>query len=127
MPLANHQEFIAAPPETVWAMMREKIERPDKYVPGVVQVEIVNRFDDGSVERIMVARTEAGEKTIHEMIAASDATRTVVFLLKDDPDFYGFISNTVSTGSAEGAKTALTETAEYGSTISPPCPKCSFA
>lgn len=95
MPLAHHQELIDAPADKVWAMMREKIERPDIYVPGVVKVDIVKRFDDGSVERIMVVRTEAGEKTIHEIIAASDATRMVVFSLKDDPDFYGFISNTV--------------------------------
>ena len=88
MPLANQQALIDAPADKVWAMMREKIERPDKYVPGVVEVEIVNRFDDGAVERVMLARGEAGDKRIHEIISASDATRTVVFLLKDDPAFF---------------------------------------
>lgn len=95
MPLANHQELIDAPADKVWAMMREKIERPDKYVPGVVEVDIVNRFDDGAVERVMLARTDAGDKQVREIISASDATRTVVFLLKDDPAFVGFITNTV--------------------------------
>ncbi len=110
MPFAHLQEVIGAPAGAVWAMMREKIERPEKYVPGVTSVDIVDRFDDGSVERVMVARTGAGDKTIHEIISASDATRTVVFVLKDDPDFYGFISNTVF---ETGAGTVLDYTVNW--------------
>mmetsp|Transcript_8051 Transcript_8051/g.11057 ORF Transcript_8051/g.11057 Transcript_8051/m.11057 type:complete len:127 (+) Transcript_8051:267-647(+) len=69
--------------------------RPDKYVPMVKTVEIPRRFSDGSVERIMVAETPKGDITINEYISISDITKTVVFLLKNDPNYYGFVTNTV--------------------------------
>lgn len=95
MPLTAFKTEVNAPAATLWTMMREKMERPDKYVPGVQKVEIVQRFDEGSIERVMVAGGGDQAKTIHEIITADDRTMTVVFKLKDDPIYTGFVINTV--------------------------------
>ena len=98
MPFTQYRTTIKAPAALIWAMMKEKIRRPDKYVPGVVSVEIPQEFGPHAVERIMVLDDGKARKTVHEIIAADETTKTVIFKLLDDPVYTGFVSNMVFDG-----------------------------
>lgn len=95
MPLATYKTTVRAPVALLWDMMKDKIERPDKYVPGVTAVEIVNRLGDRTVERVMHVSAARQDNRVHEIISYDDATMTVVFKLKDDPLYTGIVTNTV--------------------------------
>ncbi len=82
-------------------MLIDKIDHPDRYVPGVEKVEIVQRFADDDIERIM--HTNSG-KVVHEIIVANRQTYSVLFKLVDDPVYSGFVLNTIF---AEGGKVWL--------------------
>lgn len=92
MPLINHREKINVNPEKLWAMMLEKMRHPDKYVPGIVRVEILNDYDEFNIERSM--ETIHG-KVIHELISADKFTKTVIFKSFHDTMYSGFVSNTI--------------------------------
>lgn len=74
MTATSHRETIEIDPDALRAMMLDKIDRPDKYVPGVSEVEILSR-DGGGTERRM---TLEDGRVVHEMISASSSTMTVI-------------------------------------------------
>ncbi|HEX2572688.1 MAG TPA: DUF1857 domain-containing protein [Polyangia bacterium] len=95
MPRAAFRTPVNAPASLVWQMMKEKIERPDLYVPGVERVEYARRVGPQCFERRMYANFGAGAHPIHELITYDDLTMTVVFKLVDDARFTGIVTNTV--------------------------------
>ena len=95
MPFTSFKTEIDASSERVWDMMIEKIRRPDKYVPGVISVDVLQEFSDLSIERRMTAREGDAEKVVHEIITADPETRTVIFKLKNDPIYTGYVLNMV--------------------------------
>lgn len=95
MPSARFRSAIDAPAERLWAMMVEKVRHPDRYVPGVISVEVVQEFSELAIERRMVVRDGEGEKVVHEIITADPATMTVIFKLKDDPAYSGYVINMI--------------------------------
>lgn len=95
MPAAAFRTPVNAPASLVWQMMKEKIERPDLYVPGVERVEFARRVGPQCFERLMYAKFGNDSHPIHEFITYDDLTQTVVFKLLDDPWFTGIVTNTV--------------------------------
>lgn len=95
MPFVSYKTRIDAPADRLWSMMVEKMRHPDRYVPGVVSVRVVSEFGPGSIEREMLVQSDQGEKIVREMISADEATKTVIFKLKDDPVFSGYVVNVV--------------------------------
>ena len=95
MPFTSFKVVVDAPAAVLWAMMEEKVRRPDKYVPGITRAEIRREISPTSVERVMYATGDLGEKTIHEIISWDKATMTVVFKLLNDPVYTGIVTNTV--------------------------------
>jgi Domain of unknown function (DUF1857) len=95
MPLTSFRAAVRAPSSVLWQMMRDKVRRPDKYLPNVVHVEIVRELSASAVERVMRVRTGASERTIREVISWDDATQVVIFKLLEDPQYTGFVSNMV--------------------------------
>ncbi|MEM9761415.1 MAG: AtaL-like protein [Pseudomonadota bacterium] len=93
MPFVAYKTAVDAPADRLWSMMVEKIRRPDRYVPGVVSVRVVSEFGPASIEREMVVEASEGRKTVRELISADETTRTVIFKLKDDPVFTGYVVN----------------------------------
>ncbi|MEL6339750.1 MAG: AtaL-like protein [Myxococcota bacterium] len=81
--------------EVLWAMLRDKIRRPDKYVPGVVSVEVLSEFGGDSIEREMTVQAGDKQKAVREIITADPVTMTVLFKLKDDPSYTGYVLNTI--------------------------------
>lgn len=95
MPFTSFKTEVDASAERLWEMMVEKMRRPDKYVPGVVSVDVVQEFSDLAIERRMTAKEGGAEKTIHEIITADPETMTVIFKLKDDPVYTGYVINMI--------------------------------
>jgi hypothetical protein len=88
----SHREVVNVPPAFLYSVLLDKIRHPEKFVPGVKDVEIVQEFAPNAVERIM----HLGDKTIHEIIGADDMTYTVTFRMHaDHPVFAGFVTNSV--------------------------------
>jgi len=119
--LVNQQQVVNAPVEHVWEMIKQKIEHPEVYSSGIKSVTIVQRFPDGAVERLMETQTPGGSKTIREVISYSDATRTVTFVLQDDPRFFGTVTNSVYPTS-EGDRAVLDYTANWTPHSDPEAP-----
>ncbi len=95
MALVQHTVTVDAPASLVWALLKEKIERPERFVPGARDVEIVRRIDDRAVERVMRIGPPDAPRTVREVISYDDATMTVIFKLVDDPVNVGFVTNTI--------------------------------
>ena len=95
MPTATFRASVDAPASLVWQMMKDKIEHPDIYVPGVERVEFARRVGPQCFERVMYANFGSGPRPIHEFINYDDLTQTVVFKLVDDTRFTGIVTNTV--------------------------------
>ncbi len=95
MALVQHMVTVDAPASLVWALLKEKIERPERFVPGARDVEIVRRIDDRAVERVMRIGPPDAPRTVREVISYDDATMTVIFKLVDDPVNVGFVTNTI--------------------------------
>ncbi|MEO0460635.1 MAG: DUF1857 domain-containing protein [Myxococcota bacterium] len=62
---------------------------------GVVEVRVVQEFGPDSIEREMIVKDGDTTKTVHELITADPATKTVIFKLKNDPDYTGYVINMV--------------------------------
>lgn len=110
MPFTSFKTAIDAPAERLWALMVEKVRHPDRFVPGVISVEVLHEFSDLAIERRMVVAAPAGEKIVHEIITADPATMTVIFKLKDDPDYTGYVINMIF---AEDGKVELDYTLHW--------------
>lgn len=95
MALVQHTVTVDAPASLVWALLKEKIERPERFVPGARDAEIVRRIDDRAVERVMRIGPPDAPRTVREVISYDDATMTVIFKLVDDPVNVGFVTNTI--------------------------------
>lgn len=95
MARVQHMVSVDAPAALVWALLKEKIERPERFVPGARDVEVVRRIDDRAVERVMRIGPPDAPRTVREVISYDDATMTVIFKLVDDPVNVGFVTNTI--------------------------------
>lgn len=95
MPLVAHRTHVNAPVDLLWGLMLEKVEHPERFVPGVVSSEILDRPEPNVVRRTMRLETPAAAKTVRELISWSEATRTTLFKLEDDPVYRGFVTNTI--------------------------------
>ncbi len=90
MPRARHSSPVTAPVETIWALLLDKIEHPENYVPGVLDCEIVERGTDHVVRRMRSAAFEVVER-----ITSNPASLTVRFELVDHPVYLGTVINVI--------------------------------
>lgn len=88
----NYKVKVDAQVDTVWALLVDKIRRPDKFVPGVVKVEVLKEYSPLAIERRMELATG---QIIQETISADEFTKTVIFKHRGDPKFSGIVTNTV--------------------------------
>lgn len=95
MILSSAKEPIQASADVIWKLLLDKIRNPQKYVPGVQTVTVVQEFGPDLIEREMFVKDGTGEKTVREIITADPATMTVMFKLKDDPVYTGYVLNMV--------------------------------
>ena len=95
MILYSYKTEIKASPKKLWELMTDKIRRPDKYVPGVQSVSILQEHGPLHIEREMIVKDEKGEKVITESISADPHTKTVIFKLRNDAYFNGYVLNII--------------------------------
>jgi len=88
----SYKAKVNASVPTVWKVLLDKIRRPDKYVPGVVKVEILKELGPNAIERRM--ETATGQ-VIAETISADALTKTVLFKHHNDPKLSGMVTNVV--------------------------------
>lgn len=95
MPFHTHRTIVMASSDRIWELLVDKIRHPDRYVPGVEQVRILQTFGPLSIEREMLVRAAGRAKLVRELIAADPVSKTVLFKLVDDAVFTGWVLNTV--------------------------------
>ena len=91
MPTASFTTTIDARFEDLWALLVDKIENPGRYVPGVIEIEILERSGGGVLRRMRTA-----ELTVVERITVDEVARTIIFGLVDHPSFEGEVVNHVN-------------------------------
>jgi ribosome-associated toxin RatA of RatAB toxin-antitoxin module len=90
MVYATFSAPVNAPLEVLWNLLIDKIENPQKYVPGISQVNILAK-DNDHVLREMTIPTGI----IKEKITYNVNTKEVVFTLVDNPNFSGTVINKI--------------------------------
>lgn len=77
--------------ETVWNLLLDKAENPQKYIPqSVEEVKVLERYKDGLL-RLM----ETSEVHIKERITVDEQTKEVTFTLLDHPVYTGKLINKI--------------------------------
>lgn len=76
--------------ETVWNILLDKAEHPDRFIPGVEQVSISDRFEGGFIRQMKTQGMEITERIIIDAEGGE-----IRFELLEHPLFSGFIVNRV--------------------------------
>jgi hypothetical protein len=74
---------------TVWAVLLDKMEHPQRYIEDALGVEIIDRDDDSVVRELALP----GGVSFRERISADPEARTVTFTLLDHPVYEGTVVN----------------------------------
>lgn len=90
MPQASFAAPVNAPIAELWALLLDKIEHPDKYVPGVSQVKILEK-----TETAVLREMTAGDLTLKEWITWDEKNLEVCFTLVEHPRFSGDVINKI--------------------------------
>lgn len=85
---------------TVWAVLLDKMEHPQRYIEDALGVEIIER-DENSVVREL---TLPGGVSFRERISADPEARTVTFTLLDHPVYEGTVVNRLLEGPEGGVE-----------------------
>jgi hypothetical protein len=94
MPKHRVSSPVNASPETVWAVLLDKMDHPQRYIEDALDAEILQRDRDGVV-RILVL---PGGVAFRERISADPGNRTITFTLLDHPVYEGTVMNRLKVG-----------------------------
>ena len=95
MAFYTHRVPVRTSLETLWALLLDKIRRPDRYIEGVEKVEILEDAGPMGIERRMHVRSSSRVTAVRERIIADESTHTVLFKLQGDPVFTGWVVNVI--------------------------------
>ena len=85
---------------TVWAVLLDKMEHPQRYIEDALGVEIIDQDDDSVVRELALP----GGVSFRERISADPAARTVTFTLLDHPVYEGTVVNRLMEASDGGVE-----------------------
>jgi hypothetical protein len=80
---------VDASPDTVWAVLLDKMVHPQRYIEDALDAEILDR-GQGSVVRQLVL---PGGVTFRERISADPEDQSITFTLLDHPVYEGTVIN----------------------------------
>ncbi|MFZ1375696.1 MAG: SRPBCC family protein [Geothrix sp.] len=100
MPAHRVSSPVDASPDTVWAVLLDKMAHPQRYIEDALDAEILDR-DDGSVVRQLVL---PGGVSFHEHISSDSVARTITFTLLDHPLYEGTVINRLLQAPAGGVE-----------------------
>ncbi|MEJ5989321.1 AtaL-like protein [Ramlibacter sp. PS3R-8] len=95
MAFYTHRVPVRTSLDTLWSLLLDKIRRPDRYIDGVEQVEILDDIGPMAIERRMHIRSSSHVTAVRERILADESTHTVLFKLQGDPVFTGWVVNVI--------------------------------
>ena len=100
MPKASHSVRVEAPLERLWGLLLAAIEEPQDVLPGVLEVEILERQAGFTLRRMKTAAFEVVER-----ITVFETRHEIDLVLVDHPLYAGQAVNRIET---------LMETAQPG-------------
>lgn len=89
MPTYRVSSRVEASPDTVWAVLLDKMDHPQRYIEDALDAEILDRGPAGVVRQLVLP----GGVAFRERIAADPGTRTITFTLLDHPVYEGTVLN----------------------------------
>ncbi len=94
MPKHRVSSQVDASLDTVWAVLLDKMEHPQRYIEDALDAEILGRDGDNVVRKLVLP----GGVTFRERISADSGERTITFTLLDHPVFEGTVLNRLLVG-----------------------------
>ena len=86
----SHNEQINSTIETLWALLLDKVQYPDRTIKEITHVEILEKYDDGILRQM-----QALGMTIKERITIDEQNKIVRFDLIENSMFTGYFLNKV--------------------------------
>jgi len=91
MPCCTHRVTVNAPLETVWALLLDKLEHPQRYIESVMDYAILDRGEGWLLREMELP----GEQWLRERITIDEVNRTQTYTLVEHPTFEGRVVNRV--------------------------------
>ena len=86
----SHSEQINSTFETLWTLLLDKVQHPDRTIKEVTDVEVLKKYDDGILRQM-----QALGMTIKERITINKQNKIVRFDLIENSMFTGYFLNKV--------------------------------
>lgn len=93
MPMHRVSSRVDASPETVWAVLPDKMEHPQRYIEDALDAEILDRSGDAVIRQLVLP----GGVSFRERISPDPVARTITFTLLDHPVYEGTVTNQLRT------------------------------
>jgi hypothetical protein len=90
--MVQHSEIVEATFEKVWEQLLYKIENPGDFVPGVSDVEIIEKKENYVIRQMKITQ-ESGTSILKEKITF--IPYKVRFLLLEHPSIEGYVDNDI--------------------------------
>lgn len=100
MPTHRVSSPVDASPDTVWAVLLDKMEHPQRYIEDALDAEILDRTGGAMVRQLVLP----GGVTFRERITADPVARIITFTLLDHPVYEGTVVNLLRVGPAGGVE-----------------------
>ncbi|MCE1204967.1 MAG: DUF1857 family protein [Holophagaceae bacterium] len=100
MPAHRVSSPVNASSDTVWAVLLDKMEHPQRYIEDALDAEILDRSGGAVVRQLVLP----GGVSFRERITADRVTRTITFTLLDHPVYEGTVVNRLRVAPAGGAE-----------------------
>lgn len=94
MPFHRVSASVFASEESVWAVLLDKMDHPQRYIEDALGVDILERGPAAMVRQLVLP----GGVTFRERVVPHPATRTVIFTLLDHPLYEGQVVNQLQRG-----------------------------
>ena len=108
MPFVSFSSPVKASKETVWELLMDKIQNPDRYLPFVEESTIIECAD-----RWVLRRMKTQEYEVTERISVHEDKLEIIFELMDHPKYTGKVINKVASASGAGSDPTLTITHDW--------------
>ena len=86
----SHSEQVNSTFETLWTLLLDKVQHPDRTIKEVTHVEVLKKYDDGILRQM-----QALGMTIKERITIDEQNKTVRFDLIENSMFTGYFLNKI--------------------------------
>ena len=86
----SHSEQINSTFETLWTLLLDKAQHPDRTIKEVTRVEVLKKYDDGILRQM-----QALGMTIKERITIDEQNKIIRFELIQNSMFTGYFLNKV--------------------------------